>query len=222
MTLLEFSRGPMLHAALVIFVFGVLWRLTTVLLLGWRKHYSEARNPTARAVTGGLIAVGNRSWPHPEFIGRTAFGEAVGYGYHIGLFAIVLLGAPHVVFWKNLFGINASWWYTLPSGIISVISIVTIFLMLIATIRRMRHPPLRRISNFDDWFSLVILYVLMISGVMAVFGIGGRYEIILAVHIISFNALLIWFPFSKLMHAFYIFPSRFINGYMHEKKGAAS
>jgi nitrate reductase gamma subunit len=222
MTVLEFSRGPMLHFALIVFVLGVLWRLIAVALLGWRKSRTEWRVSNGQAVKGGAIAVGNRSWPHPEFLDRTAFGEAVGYGYHIGLFAIVLLGAPHVIFWKNLFGINAPWWPTIPSGIISVLSIVTIFLMLIATIRRFMHKPLRKISNFDDWFSLAILYVLMISGVFAVFGLGGRYEWVLATHIISFNVLLIWFPFGKLMHAFYIFPSRFITGYKHEKKGAAS
>jgi len=222
MTTLEFARGPMLHIALIVFVFGVLWRLVSVILLGWRKSHAEARVSAGKAVTGGASAVGNRSWPHPEFLDRTAFGEAVGYGYHIGLFAIVLLGARHVAFWKNLFGINAPWWPTLPSGIISVLSVATIFLMLIATIRRAMHPVLRRISNFDDWFSLVILYAIMVTGVMAVFGLGGLYELILAAHIISFNALLIWFPFSKLMHAFYIFPSRFITGYKHEKKGAAS
>ncbi len=222
MTVLEFSRGPMLHFALIVFVFGVLWRLISVILLGWRKSRAEDRVSSGKAVTGGAIAVGNRSWPHPEFLDRTAFGEAVGYGYHIGLFVIVLLGAPHVAFWKNLFGLNAPWWPTLPSGIISVLSVVTIFLMFIATVRRFMHPVLRRISNFDDWFSLVILYGLMVTGVMAVFGIGGRYELVLAAHIISFNVLLIWFPFSKLMHAFYIFPSRFITGYKHEKKGAAS
>jgi hypothetical protein len=36
MSLLEFSRGPMLHFALIVFVLGVLWRLTAVALLGWR------------------------------------------------------------------------------------------------------------------------------------------------------------------------------------------
>ncbi|MDT8437427.1 MAG: nitrate reductase [Wenzhouxiangellaceae bacterium] len=222
MTLLEFSRGPMLHAALVIFVLGVLWRLTSTVLAARRKNNAEPRVVGGPALSGGLIAVGSRSWPHPEFIPRTGFGEAVGYGYHLGLFAIVLLGAPHVVFWKNLFGINAPFWPTLPTGIISVLSVVTVFLMLIATLRRAAHPVLRRISNFDDWFTLAILYALMLTGIMAVFGIGGRYETILALHIISFNALLIWFPFGKLMHAFYIFPSRFVNGYMHTKKGAAS
>src|SRR6056297_1481399 len=144
MTLLEFSRGTMLHIALIVFVFGVLWRLVTTFILGWRKRKSEWRTSAADSAVKGAIAVGNRSWPHPEFLNRTAFGEAVGYGYHNGLFAIVLLGAPHVVFWKNLFGINAAWWPTIPSGIISVVSVVTIFLLLIATIRRYMHPPLRR------------------------------------------------------------------------------
>lgn len=222
MSVLEFSRGPMLHFALIVFVLGVLWRLIAVSLLGWRKSRNEWRNSTGEAAKGGAIAVGNRSWPHPEFLDRTAFGEAVGYGYHIGLFAVILLYAPHVIFWKNLFGINAPFWPTLPTGFMSVISIVTIFLMFIATVRRYMHKPLRKISNFDDWFTLFILYVLMFSGVMLVFGLGGRYEWVLAVHIISFNVLLIWWPFSKLMHAFYIFPSRFITGYKHEKKGAAS
>ena len=43
-----------------------------------------------------------------------------------------------------------------------------------------------------------------------------------ALHILSVDALLIWFPFGKLMHAFYIFPSRAINGALLARKGAAS
>ena len=113
MTLLEFARGPMLHFALIVFVFGVLWRLISVRCWGGAKAAQNRASPTGKAVTGGAVAVGNRSWPHPEFLNRTAFGEAVGYGYHIGLFAIVLLGTPHVVFWENLFGISVPWWPTL-------------------------------------------------------------------------------------------------------------
>ena len=39
---------------------------------------------------------------------------------------------------------------------------------------------------------------------------------------LSVDALLLWFPFGKLMHAFYIFPSRAINGAILARKGAAS
>ena len=222
MTLLEFARGPMLHFALAVFVLGVIWRIVTIALLGFKRRYSEPRNRLGKSLKGGLMVSGSRSWPHKEFIGRTGTGEALGYGYHIGLFIIVLLGAPHVVFWKNLFGVSAPYWPTLPGGVIHVISIVTIALLLIVLIRRIAHPPLRRLSNFDDYFSWFITFALMVTGVMAVFGLGGRYETILAWHIITFNVLLIWFPFGKLMHAFFIFPNRAINGYRQTRKGAAT
>lgn len=222
MTLLEFSRGPMLHFALAVFVLGVLWRIITLVLLGLRRYYSEPRESFSKAAMGGAVTTGSRSWPHKEFIGRTGAGEALGYSYHIGLFIIVLLGAPHVVFWKNLFGVSAPWWPTLPGGLIHVLSILTVTLLLIVLIRRISHPVLRRLSNFDDYFSWFITFAVMATGVMAVFGLGGRYETILAWHIITFNVLLIWFPFGKLMHAFFIFPNRAVTGYLKSKKGAAT
>ena len=51
--------------------------------------------------------------------------------------------------------------------------------------------------------------------------VGARYETLLAIHILSVDLLLIWFPFGKLMHAFYIFPSRAINGAILARRGAA-
>jgi nitrate reductase gamma subunit len=60
------------------------------------------------------------------------------------------------------------------------------------------------------------------TGLAATAHLGARYETLLAVHILSFDAMLIWFPFSKLMHAFYIFPSRAINGALLTRKGASS
>ncbi|MFW5926532.1 MAG: nitrate reductase [Wenzhouxiangella sp.] len=222
MTILEFARGPMLHFALAVFVLGVIWRIVTILLLGFKRYRSEPRNGLVKSLIGGMMVTGSRSWPHKEFIGRTGAGEAIGYGYHIGLFIIVLVGTPHVVFWKNLFGVSASWWPTLPGGVIHVLSILTVTLLLIVLIRRLSHPVLRRLSNFDDYFSWFITFSVMVTGVMAVFGLGGRYETILAWHIISFNVLLIWFPFGKLMHAFFIFPTRAVVGYRQSRKGAAT
>ncbi len=51
---------------------------------------------------------------------------------------------------------------------------------------------------------------------------GRSYETLLGLHILSVDVLLVWFPFGKLMHAFYIFPSRAINGAVLARKGAAS
>ncbi len=96
MDLLSFARGPALKVALAVFCLGVVWRIVAFALLRIRRNLSKPRASVLKSWTGGLIAVGSRSWPHPEFIGRTGAGEALGYSYHIGLFAVVLLFTPHI------------------------------------------------------------------------------------------------------------------------------
>jgi len=49
--------------------------------------------------------------------------------------------------------------------------------------------------------------------------LGLRYETMLAIHILSFELLLIWFPFGKLMHLFFVFPSRYNVGAIFARRG---
>jgi len=95
-------------------------------------------------------------------------------------------------------------------------------LLLAVLFRRLTHRVLRRLSNFDDYFSWFITTLVIVTGLMATAHFGGPYQTILGLHILSFDALLIWFPMGKLMHAFYIFPSRAINGGLLSRKGAPS
>ncbi len=219
MDLLGFARGPALKVALVIFILGVVWRIVGFALLRIRRDLNKPRTSVFKFLTGGVIAVGTRSWPHPEFIARTGPGEALGYSYHLGLFAVVLLFTPHIIFLGSLFGIV---WPGLPSSVITVISVLTLTLFLAVLFRRVTNPVMRMLSNFDDYFSWFITALVLLTGLAATTHIGGPYEKLLAVHILSVDALLIWFPFGKLMHAFYLFPSRAINGALLARKGAVS
>jgi nitrate reductase gamma subunit len=219
MDLLSFARGPGLRVALAVFCVGVVWRIVGFTLLRIRRDRSEPRASMLKSVGGGLVAVGSRSWPHAEFIGRTGGGEALGYSYHLGLFAVVLLFAPHIAFFRSLFGVS---WPALPSSVITVVSVLTLTLFLAVLFRRVTHPVLRLLSNFDDYFSWLITMLVIVTGLAATAHIGGPYETLLGLHILSFDVLLIWFPFGKLMHAFYIFPSRAINGALLARKGAVS
>jgi nitrate reductase gamma subunit len=219
MDLLSFARGPALKVALAVFCLGVLWRIVSFALLRIRRDLNEPRASLLKSVGSGLVAVGSRSWPHPEFIGRTGAGEALGYSYHLGLFAVVLLFGPHVIFFGSLFGVT---WPALPSSLITVISVLTFTLFLAVLFRRVTHPVLRMLSNFDDYFSWFITILVIVTGLAATAHIGGPYETLLGMHILSFDVLLVWFPFGKLMHAFYIFPSRAINGSVLARKGAIS
>jgi nitrate reductase gamma subunit len=180
---------------------------------------NKPRAPIAKYLVGGLVTVGSRSWPHREFIGRTGAGEALGYSYHLGLFAVVLLFGPHIAFLGSLFGIT---WPGLPSSLITVISVLTLTLFVAVLFRRVTNPVMRMLSNFDDYFSWLVTMLVLVSGLAATAHFGAPYQTLLALHILSVDLLLVWFPFGKLMHAFYIFPSRALNGAILARKGATS
>ena len=219
MDLLSFSRGPALKVAIAVFCLGVAWRIIGFALLRIRRDLNKPRASIVKFLAGGLITVGSRSWPHREFIGRTGAGEALGYSYHLGLFAVVLLFGPHIAFLGGLFGVT---WPGLPSSLITVISVLTLTLFLAVLFRRVTNPVMRMLSNFDDYFSWFITMLVMVTGLAATAHIGAPYQTLLALHILSVDVLLVWFPFGKLMHAFYIFPSRAINGAILARKGATS
>jgi nitrate reductase gamma subunit len=219
MDLLGFARGPALKIAIAIFCLGVVWRIVGFALLRLGRDLNRPRASVLKFLTGGLVAVGSRSWPHPQFIPRTGAGEALGYSYHIGLFAVVLLFTPHIAFLGSLLGFV---WPGLPSSLITVISVLTLTLFLAVLFRRVTNPVMRMLSNFDDYFSWLITALVLVTGLAATAHIGASYEKLLAWHVLSVDALLIWFPFGKLMHAFYIFPSRAINGAILARRGAIS
>ncbi|MEJ1963616.1 MAG: nitrate reductase [Gammaproteobacteria bacterium] len=219
MDLLTFARGPALKLAIAVFCLGVVWRIVGFALLRIRRDLNRPRVSPLRFSIAGMLAVLTRSWPHPEFIGRTGAGEALGYSYHLGLFAVVLLFTPHIVFLGSLTGIT---WPGLPSSVITVLSVLTMTLFLAVLFRRLTNRVMRLLSNFDDYFSWFINMLVLVTGVAATAHVGGPYETLLGLHILSFDMLLVWFPFGKLMHAFYIFPSRAINGAVLARKGATS
>jgi nitrate reductase gamma subunit len=61
----------------------------------------------------------------------------------------------------------------------------------------------------------------LLTGMMAYSHVGPPYQTTLAMHILSVELLLVWFPFGKLMHAFTIFITRGATGMQFERKGAA-
>ncbi len=217
MDLLQFARGPALTWASAIFVCGMLWRLSGILLLKRKPDYSEARH--TGTWLGALKLIVSRSWPRREFIRHTFLGEALGYVFHIGLGIVVFAFAPHILFFKALTGLE---WPHLPNGVVYFSGAVTIAALLVVLIRRLTHPVLRLLSNFDDYFSWFVTITPVLTGLLAAAHLGARYETLLAVHILSVALLLVWFPFGKLMHATLIFISRGTTGALFERKGAAT
>ena len=75
------------------------------------------------------------------------------------------------------------------------------------------------ISNFDDYLSLFLTLLPLVTGILAFAHFGGPYETLLALHLLSVEAMLVWFPFGKLMHLFLSFPTRYKAGADFGRKG---
>jgi nitrate reductase gamma subunit len=219
MELLDFARGPGMQWSIGIFVAGVLWRVLGILLLHHRRDLSEPRVGGAAPLLGGAQKVVRRLWPRKEFKERNLLPTALAYIVHIGLAIVVFGGSFHLLFIKNLFGIS---WPALPSAFVYFTGAATVAAGIALLARRIIDPVTRLLSNFDDYFSWFVTLAPVVTGLMAVAHFGARYETVLALHILSFELLLVWFPFGKLMHAFLWVPSKARTGYVFTRKGATS
>ena len=214
MTLLDFARGPALQWSLIILIFGVLWRITGSMLIMARKDLSKPRRNTA--VRDGFATIARRSLPEHQFEKKIRFQHYTGYAWHIALFISVLFFGPHILFFESVLGFG---WPNLPNSIILVTGAIALAILIALLIRRTSHPVPRLISNADDYISIIVVIVPIITGILAFAHLGARYETLLAIHLLSVEALFVWFPFGKLIHTALTFPSRFQAGSTFGRRG---
>ena len=217
MELLEFARGPALQFAITIFVAGVVFRVFSLFMMWRTRDSSEGSSRERPVVVAAIREILRRLWPQAAYKQRTLFALINGYVLHVGLALCVFFLMPHILFIKDLFGIS---WGALPNNVIYAIGVITVGSMIAALVMRYANPAQRIISTFDDWFSWLVTFLPLISGLIASSHLGARYETLLALHILSVALLLIWLPFGKLMHFFLVFVTRSQTGAHLSHRGA--
>jgi nitrate reductase gamma subunit len=215
MTLLELARGPVLTVALLVFFLGTAWRLWAVFRRPRKPDYSAPRS--SDTVGGGLRAIWQRMLPRSAYerIGMT--GTINAYAYHIGIAVIVFAFAPHIGFIERLTGLS---WAALPDWVTYIATAFAIVGLVFALATRLTDDVQRLLSNFDDYFTWIVTMLPIVTG-MALIEPATPDPILLAVHLLSLELLLIWFPFGKLAHAVLVFVSRYRTGVEFTRKGAA-
>ena len=214
MEFLEFVRGPGLQVAMTVFVIGVIWRLAALLLRPQPRDLSVGRGGR---LWGALVTIVRRSWSSASFREKTSVPYTIAWAFHLGLFVIVVGGTPHILFFGDLMGLT---WPGLPKGVIDIVAGVTLGALIFALWRRVTHPVRRMLSGVDDYVSWALTTATVLTGLLATSGLGARYETLLAVHILSFELLLVWFPWGKLMHAFLFVGARGATGARFAHRGA--
>jgi len=213
MTVLGFVEGPLWYATAAIFAVGALWRIGGVLALPARIELSE---PRASAAAGAVRLILQHSLPRPEFARSTAFHVVAGYLFHLGLFAFLLFGPPHVAFIRErLLGFG---WAPMPRWAFIVTAEIAFAGLVLLWLRRLLDPVMVRISDADDHAGLWLTCLVMLTGC---FALQETDESMRILHMLSVEAWLVYFPFSRLMHAVLFLFSRGYTGAAYGRRGVA-
>jgi len=212
---LTWVRGTGLDIAIGIFVLGTLWRLFEIYSLGRKPDLAVPRH---RAGASGLHTMFRRSVPPPGMFKRSPISYVGGYIFHFGLFIVVFLFAQHIKLIQALTGLS---WPGLPTQLIDATAVVTLATMLLVVVERINKPVKRFLSTFGDYAGWALTFLPVLTGYLVSRHLLLPYTTILALHILSVELLLVFLPFTKLMHVFTLWGSRWYNGDVNGKKGVA-
>ncbi len=210
---LLWARGPAFEIATVILVMGMIVRFIEILMLGRKENLAS---PKGSATAGGFRTMVARSIPAEGTLQRSPFTIMVGYIFHIGLFVVIFLLAPHILVFSSVIGLS---WPALPTMIVDAVAVVTILALIAVLASRLNNKVKRYLSSPMDYIVWGLTILPLITGYMAFHRIGLSGPMLLALHIMSVELLMIAFPFTKLSHAFTLFLARFYNGAVTGIKG---
>lgn len=210
-------KGPAFTVAVVIFVAGMVLRIVEILSLGRAPERAAKRGS---GVQGGLREMWRRSVPADKAtLQRSLFTVVAGYVFHLGFFIVLFLLAAHIEFFRSIVGFG---WPNLSTPIVDAVAVVTMVTLVLVLIDRLRHPVKRFLSTPSDYVVWAVTFLPLLTGYMAYHHLLLSPELMLALHILSVEALLVVFPFTKLTHAFTLFMARWYSGYALGIRGIKS
>ncbi len=220
--LLAFARGPLLALSITVFLAGMAWRLISLYWLGAKPDLATPR--TSETVWAAMRIVLRRMLPRSGFHSSATLATVNPYVYHLGLALVAFGYAPHIDFIRRLTGIA---WPALPDAAFHVAAGVTIVSLALALLYRLGDEVLKLISTFDDYFAWIVTMLPFVTGMALIIepsaAVEARQEVVypmpLALHLLSVELLLVWFPFGKLMHAFLFAPGRWQLGAYLARRG---
>lgn len=210
-------RGPGLQIAMVIFAFGMTLRLIEIFSLGRKENLAEQRS---NGIKEGIRTIFTRSLPADKnTFKRSMLTMISGYVFHIGLFVVIFLLAPHIAFFKSIFGFG---WPSLSTPVVDFFAVITMLALLVILYHRLTSPVLKFLTTKTDYLVWAITFLPILTGYLSYHHLFLPYNWMLAFHILSVEIMLILFPFTKLTHAFTLFIARYYNGSIAGQKGVKS
>lgn len=215
--MIKFIDGPLWYFALTVFVVGAVWRLIALFTMKRPKDLSVAREGSGGAGSA-LKTLIVHSVPHGGNLGRTLYHFVTGYLFHVGLLILVLFAAPHVDFiQERLIGADIGW-PKLPRWAFIVAAQAAFAGTILLYVHRLTDPVKKQLTDIDDHMGVWLTFIVMLTGCLA---LQEAHEGLRAFHLLTVEALMIYFPFSRLMHAFTFAFSRTRTGITYGRRGFA-
>jgi nitrate reductase gamma subunit len=209
-------RGPGMIIAVAVFAVGVLVRFLEMWLLGRKADLAEARGSS---VSAGLRTMLTRSAPRKEELRDGGFVLFTSWIFHLAFVVTFLFLVPHIAFLKAIVGFG---WPALPKALVSILAILGIVAMIALFVHRFFHSVRRFLGHTIDYVAWAATFLPLLTGYLAAHSPVFGYTTTLAVHILSFELFIALIPFTKLMHMFTVWVSRYINGATFGRKGVVA
>lgn len=215
-TMLDWARGPGLEIASVLFVLGIGLRLGEIAFIGRKPNLAPARG---NAFLQGIKTMFTRTAPAPGMVKRAPAIHIGGWIFHIGFIVVVLFYSAHIRVFDDWFDVPWTRW---PRSMITNIAVITMIAMAVLLVTRIFHPVRRKISNAGDYAVWALTFAPLITGYISTHDLTDAPIVMKALHMLSAEALMVAFPFTKLMHGVTTFVARYYNGAIQGHKGAKS
>lgn len=207
----QFVNGLLWKISALVFVVGVAMRIFAILRYGRRKDLAE---PRGSAFTGALWTNISRFKSHTEIAEKIRFQTLSGYMFHLGLFVLVLFATPHIEFIEErILGFG---WPALPNWVFIISTQFCLLGLLFLLLQRLMNPITRLISRPDNYISIGLLFLIMLTGCWVYFQPSSGLAYL---HLFTLELLMLYFPFSNLMHAFLFVSSRAYTGALYGLRG---
>lgn len=210
----NFIDGMFWYFSLTVFLIGVVWKLLSI-IFGKRK--ADLSIPRDSASKGAMWTLFSRFIPDRGMFLKIKLQVVAGYSFHLGLLALLFFAAPHIRFLdENFLGYS---WPALPRWGFIIAAEFAFLGLILLWLHRLFSPVSKLISTADDYIGTVLTFIVMLTGCLALL---ESFDELRLLHRFFVELFLIYFPFSRLMHAFTFIPSRAFTGAWFGRRGIRS
>lgn len=194
---IEFGRGPLFRLAFCLMVLG-LSRVVVLTVLGIAEAY---RRNSDRVVPWKAVARQTLGWLVPVrrlWCARPAY-STVSMLFHVGLLAVPLFLAAHVILWRGATGFA---WGALPQPLADDLTLLAIVAGLALFAGRAFHRGGRALSRPQDYAWPLVLIVPFITGYLCSHAplAPPVYQALMLLHVYCADLILAMIPFTKIAH----------------------